>query len=81
MRRAVPSVMLLLAASALLGACEQEPDFDEQYDRTAEEIEARAKQLDADLAAQMKSVDADIRVNRPLETSPAARPTATPAKR
>jgi len=35
----------------LLGACHDEPDFDARYDKAAQEIEARAKAMDADVAA------------------------------
>ena len=41
---------LLLVPLLLLAACEKEPDFDERYDKTAKEIEARAKAMDTDIA-------------------------------
>ena len=41
---------LLLLPLLLLAACEKEPDFDARYDKTAKEIEARAKAMDADIA-------------------------------
>ena len=41
---------LLLVPPLLLAACEKEPDFDERYDKTAKEIEARAKAMDTDIA-------------------------------
>lgn len=46
MRRAV----FLLTAPLLLAACHKEPDFEERYHKAAEEIEARAKAMDADIA-------------------------------
>lgn len=58
MRRAV---FLLL----LLAGCDKEPDFEERYDKAAEEIEARARAMDADIA---KSED----------LSPAAKPSNAP---
>lgn len=42
---------LLLIAPFLLTACNKEPDFDERYDKAAQEVEARAKAMDADIAA------------------------------
>ena len=41
------AVILLLCAT--LAACGSEPDFQERYDDTQAEIEARAQALDADL--------------------------------
>lgn len=41
----------LLLPLLLLSACEQEPAFDDRYDKAAKEIEARAKAMDADLSA------------------------------
>ncbi len=46
MRAAVILVPLLL-----LTACQDEPDFEQRYDGAAKEIEARAKTMDADIAA------------------------------
>ncbi len=43
-------VAFLVAVPLLLGACHKEPDFEERYDKAAEEIEARAKAMDADIA-------------------------------
>lgn len=50
MRRALIFLPLML-----LGACEREPKFDDRYDATAKEIEARAKAMDADIAAANKA--------------------------
>lgn len=52
MRRAI-----LLLPLLLLAACEKEPDFDARYDKTAKEIEARAKAMDADIAKAGASED------------------------
>ena len=40
--------VVILAALALC-ACESEPSFDERYDTAQETIEAKAKELDAEL--------------------------------
>lgn len=45
MRGAVVLLPLLL-----LAGCKDEPDFEARYDKAAEEIEARAKAMDADIA-------------------------------
>ncbi|MDR6832025.1 MULTISPECIES: hypothetical protein [unclassified Sphingopyxis] len=42
---------LLLLPLLLLMGCKDEPDFEARYDKAAEEIEARAKAMDADIAA------------------------------
>ncbi|MBB6424411.1 hypothetical protein [Sphingopyxis sp. JAI128] len=41
---------ILFLSVLLLSACEDEPRFDERYDKAATEIEARAKAMDADIA-------------------------------
>jgi hypothetical protein len=41
---------VLLVPLLLLAACKDEPRFEERYDKTAKEIEARAKAMDADIA-------------------------------
>lgn len=43
-------VMLSLAILAALSACEREPSFDERFDSAQQEIEAKASELDEDLA-------------------------------
>lgn len=49
----------LLLAGLLLGACHDEPDFDTRYDKAAQEIDARARALDADVAdAEAEKPDA-----------------------
>lgn len=45
MRSAVLVTVLLL-----LAACKGEPDFDARYDKAAQEIEARARAMDASIA-------------------------------
>ncbi len=42
--------VLLLLPLLLLAGCKDEPDFEMRYDKAAEEIEARAKAMDADIA-------------------------------
>ncbi|OHD07542.1 hypothetical protein [Sphingopyxis sp. RIFCSPHIGHO2_12_FULL_65_19] len=42
----------------LLAACKEEPRFEERYDKAAEEIEARAKAMDADIAESEKAAAA-----------------------
>ncbi len=49
--------VVILAALALC-ACESEPSFDERYDTAQETIEAKAKELDAELE-QAPLPDAD----------------------
>ncbi len=62
MRSAVPPVMLLLALGTVLSGCRKEPDFDSQYDKTSQEIEARAKKLDGEMAQQMQAMDREMEV-------------------
>lgn len=47
--------IVILLPLLLLSACEREPAFDDRYDATAKEIEARAKAMDADIAAAEKA--------------------------
>ena len=49
---------ILLVPMLLLAACEDEPRFEERYDKAAEEIEARAKAMDADIAESEKAAAA-----------------------
>lgn len=41
---------MILLPLLLLAGCKDEPDFEARYDKAAEEIEARAKAMDADIA-------------------------------
>ena len=50
--------VVILAALALC-ACESEPSFDERYDTAQETIEAKAKELDAELEPPPLLPDAD----------------------
>ncbi len=59
MRAAAPSLLFL---TLLAGCKEKEPDFDTQYDKTAKEIEARAKKLDAKMNEQMQAMDREMEV-------------------
>ena len=80
MRRAGPSAALLLVACALLPGCRKEPDFDAQYDETSQQIEARAKKLDAEMAQQMQAMDREVEVRgyaTPTSMAPPAKTTAT----
>ena len=45
----------LILLPLLLAACEKEPKFEDRYDKAAKEIEARAKAMDADIAAADKA--------------------------
>lgn len=47
------AVALLLPL--LLAACHDEPSFDERYDKATRDVEARAKQMDADIAETDKA--------------------------
>lgn len=49
---------LVLLPMLLLAACHDEPSFDERYDKAAKEVEARAKQMDADIAEADKAAAA-----------------------
>lgn len=50
--------VVILAALAL-GGCQSEPSFDERYDTAQETIEAKAKELDAELEPPPPLPDAD----------------------
>ena len=54
MRRRVAFVVSLL----LVAACKGEPDFQTRYEKASKEIEARAKAMDADIAAAEKAAAA-----------------------
>lgn len=47
--------IFILLPALLLAACEREPAFDDRYDATAKEIEARAKAMDAEISAAEKA--------------------------
>ncbi|WP_137751661.1 hypothetical protein [Sphingopyxis sp. L1A2A] len=53
MRGAIALLPLLL-----LAGCKDEPDFEARYDKAAEEIEARAKAMDADIAESQAAAQA-----------------------
>lgn len=42
---------LPILAALLLAACHSEPSFDERFDKASQEVEARARAMDADVAA------------------------------
>ncbi|WP_447762895.1 hypothetical protein [Sphingopyxis panaciterrae] len=48
---------VLILLPLLLAACEREPAFDDRYDTTAKEIEARAKAMDAEISATEKAAN------------------------
>ena len=54
---------MILLPLLLLAGCKDEPDFEARYDKAAEEIEARAKAMDADIA---ESEEAAATVSRDL---------------
>ena len=60
MRRAV------ILAAISLGACQSEPSFDERYDSAQQTIEAKAKELDAELddPPEPQADSADTATNR-----------------
>ncbi len=45
----------LILPLLLLAACKDEPKFEERFDKAAKEVEARAKAMDADIAAADKA--------------------------
>ncbi len=48
---------VFLLAALILSGCDDRPTFDEQYDNTANQIEQRAAQIEAELnAAKAKPV-------------------------
>ena len=49
---------MILLPLLLLAGCRDEPDFETRYDKTAKEIEARAKAMDADIAESDASAKA-----------------------
>ncbi|WP_137871249.1 hypothetical protein [Sphingopyxis sp. 2PD] len=53
--------MMILLPLLLLAGCKDEPDFEARYDKAAEEIEARAKAMDADIAESEEAVAAASR--------------------
>lgn len=63
---------ILLLPLLLLAACGKEPDFEERYDQTAKEIEARAKAMDADIAKSDKADAASEDLQLPAKPSNAA---------
>ena len=65
----------LLLLPLLLAACEKEPKFEDRYDKAAEEVEARAKAMDADIAA------ADKAAKDAGEGEPELRANTAPAKK
>lgn len=76
MRARPPLLGLVLFGAGLLVGCAREPDFDEQYDKTASEIEMRAKKIDADMARQMKAMDNELAV-KGMATTAASPQTGT----
>jgi len=45
----------LLLLPLLLAACKEEPKFEDRFDKAEKEIDARAKAMDADIAAADKA--------------------------
>ncbi|NIJ36423.1 hypothetical protein FHR22_001072 [Sphingopyxis panaciterrae] len=50
---------VLILLPFLLAACEREPAFNDRYDATAKDIEARAKAMDAEISAAEKANSAN----------------------
>ena len=71
MRGAFLTVPLLL-----LAACKDEPRFEERYDKAAQEIEARAKAMDADIATADKAAAAASK-DLPLAAKPSNPPASS----
>lgn len=59
--RAAPLLLPLL----LLAACKDEPKFEDRYEKAADEIQSRAKAMDADIAAADKAAKDAGRQLRP----------------
>ena len=56
----------LVLLPLLVAACEKEPKFEDRYDKAAKEIEARAKAMEADIAADDKAAkDEGEEINNP----------------
>ena len=52
---------MILLPFLLLAGCKDEPDFEARYDKAAEEIEARAKAMDVDIAESEEAAAAASR--------------------
>ena len=65
---------MILLPLLLLAGCKDEPDFEARYDKAAEEIEARAKAMDADIATAEKAAAAagDLRAADNAANPPAS---------
>lgn len=57
MRR--PTIALALACTAALAGCKREPDFAERYDAASRQLDAKAKEIDAQLAERARAAEAD----------------------
>lgn len=68
---------LLLLLPFLLAACEKEPKFEDRFDKANQEIEARAKAMDADIAAADKAAK-DAGEEEPEPHANTAPPQKTP---
>ena len=53
---------VILLPLLLLAGCKDEPDFEARYDKAAEEIEARAKAMDAAIAESEEAAAAATRL-------------------
>lgn len=49
---------------AMLAACSKEPTFEEQFDKQAAEIEAKAEKIERDLEAQIELVPEATEVDK-----------------
>lgn len=73
--RASAMAAALLIPCALIAGCKKQPDFDAQYDQTAQEIAARAKKLDAEMNQKMQAMDREMEVRGFATPAPAPAPT------
>ena len=67
---------VILLPLLLLAGCKNEPDFESRYDKAAEEIEARAKAMDADIA-KSDAAAATVSEDLPKADKPSNAPTSS----
>ena len=65
-------IAVLFLPLILLAACKEEPKFEDRFDQASDEIAARAKAMDADIAAADKAAkDAGAADSKALPSEPA----------
>lgn len=73
----------LIAPLLLLSACKEKPSFEDRYDKAAKEIDARAKAMDADIAAADKAAAVtgetapDAQTPLPADAAPSNAPSSS----